>query len=435
MNPKARAGSASVTSSCQAATGTANPDETLLDRYNSTRLLTEQIVSGMQVEDMQLQSMTDASPAKWHLAHTTWFFETFILKNNASYRPFNERYQFLFNSYYNSVGKQFYRPERGLLSRPGVAEIMAYRCYVDEAMRDVLEKPVDRELQDVLLLGVNHEQQHQELIFTDIKHAFSKNPLFPGLLEQPLTGEQPLPAPGYHAFDGQLREIGVNPRDGGFCFDNETPRHSVYVAPFKLANRPVSNGEYLEFIDAGGYADPLLWLADGWSLIRQQKQSCPAYWHRIDDGWFEYTLAGLQPLNRNQPVCHLNYFEACAFATWTGQRLPTEFEWEVAAAQEPLSGNLLDLNVLHPRPADRAGLTQIYGDVWEWTSSAYGAYPGFKPAHGALGEYNGKFMCGQHVLRGGSCVTPPGHIRASYRNFFYPHSFWQFSGIRLARDN
>ena len=409
--------------------------EALVDRYRSTRLLTERIVSGMRAEDMQLQSMTDASPAKWHLAHTTWFFETFILKNRSDYKPFNANYHFLFNSYYNSVGDQFQRPERGMLSRPQVAEIMAYRNYVDEAMHGYLNELQDSKIRDVILLGINHEQQHQELILTDIKHAFAKNPLFPPLIDNRQMQDRPLPALEYRVYDGELQDIGNNSLDCTFCFDNETPRHAVFIAPFKIANRPISNGEYLQFIEDGGYQNPLLWLSDGWSLVRRLGLACPAYWHKLDDGWYEYTLAGLQPLNMNNPVCHINYFEACAFATWAGKRLPTEFEWEVAATQQPVTGNVLDMAVLHPRPADDAGLAQLYGDVWEWTSSAYAAYPGFKPAQGALGEYNGKFMCGQYVLRGGSCATPKGHIRSSYRNFFYPHSYWQFSGVRLAADN
>jgi len=389
----------------------------------------------MQVEDMQLQSMPDASPAKWHLAHTTWFFETFILKNAASYRSFNDNYHYLFNSYYNSVGAQFQRPQRGMLSRPDVAEIQTYRHYVDEAIRNFLEELPDRRITDIMLLGINHEQQHQELILTDIKHALSKNPMYPGLIDNWQEENVFLPDLDYIYFDGKLSDIGNNPDDCDFCFDNETPRHTVFIAPFKIANRPVSNGEYLEFIEDGGYRNPLLWLSDGWSRVRQLDLTCPAYWYKLEHGWFEYTLAGLKPLNKTNPVCHINYYEACAFATWAGKRLPTEFEWEIAAARQPAAGNILDLEVLHPRPAKDPGLSQIYGDVWEWTSSAYSAYPGFIPAHGALGEYNGKFMCGQYVLRGGSCVTPDGHIRPTYRNFFYPHSFWQFSGVRLAADS
>lgn len=435
MNSTAKTGQASARSRPQGNAGTSSAEDTLLDSYNSTRSLTEQIVSGMQVEDMQLQSMPDASPAKWHLAHTSWFFETFILKDTAGYRAFDENYHYLFNSYYNSVGDQFKRPQRGMLSRPDVAEIMAYRRYVDDAMRDVLEHIQNNRQMDIVLLGINHEQQHQELILTDIKHAFSKNPVYPGLIDCRQEENGSLPDLDYLSYDGKLWQIGNNLEDCKFCFDNETPRHTVFNTPFKIASRPISNGEYLQFIDDGGYRNPLLWLSDGWMQVCQIEQSCPAYWHESDNGWFEYTLAGLQPLNLDNPVCHINYYEANAFAAWAGQRLPTEFEWEIAAARQPVSGNVLDMNVLHPRPAEDDGLSQIYGDVWEWTSSAYSAYPGFKPVHGALGEYNGKFMCGQYVLRGGSCATPRGHIRSSYRNFFYPHSFWQFSGIRLAADN
>lgn len=406
----------------------------LADKYNSTRTQTEKIISGMCYEDMQLQSMDDASPSKWHLAHTTWFFETFILDKFNRYHRFHEHYQYLFNSYYNSIGDQFRRPERGVLSRPDVDEILSYRRYVDDNMQDLLEGDIEQDLRDVIMLGIHHEQQHQELIYTDIKHAFAQNPLYPGLIENDFETDPPVFDLEFHTFDGELRKIGQDMEECEFCFDNETPRHPLYIAPFKLASRPVSNGEYLEFIEDGGYADALLWLSDGWALINKTGQNCPAYWLKKDDGWFEYTLAGLQPLQHASPVCHINYFEACAFAAWAGKRLPSEFEWEVAAVNQNGDGNTLDMNRLHPLPAGNSGLTQMIGDVWEWTSSAYGAYPGFKPAHGALGEYNGKFMCGQYVLRGGSCVTPEGHIRSTYRNFFYPHSYWQFSGVRLAED-
>ncbi len=405
----------------------------LIEKYLSTRKLSEQIVAGMTAEDMQLQSMPDASPAKWHLAHTTWFFETFILNNVKGYQPFHEHFNVLFNSYYNSVGEQFKRPFRGVLSRPAVEEILAYRHYVDDAMHKYLADDISDDDRAIITLGINHEQQHQELIFTDIKHAFSLNPMFPALIRQQYTDgpAQPLK---FISFAGGLYECGADAATSEFCFDNETPRHPVHVVPFKLASRPVTNSEYAEFIADGGYADPLLWLSDGWTWTNEGGHTCPAYWQKQEGQWFEFTLAGLQPLQPNAPVCHVNYFEACAYATWAGKRLPTEFEWEVAAKGQPIEGNMLDMNGLHPRAVQHAGLTQLFGDVWEWTSSAYGAYPGFKPAHGAPGEYNGKFMCGQYVLRGGSCVTAPGHIRATYRNFFYPYSFWQFSGIRLASD-
>ena len=405
----------------------------LSEHWMSTRRLSENIAAGLTREDMQLQSMPDASPTKWHLAHTTWFFETFILCRVKGYKPFHESYQFLFNSYYNSVGEQFRRPQRGVLSRPGVDEIMAYRRHVDAAMQNFLSEKHGEETAAVIRLGIHHEQQHQELMYTDIKHAFSLNPLFPALIDRTVDSGSPSPLE-FQAYAGGLTQIGMISSAGEFCFDNETPAHPFYVAPFRLATRPVTNGEYAEFVADGGYRDPLLWLSDGWAWVNGSGQSAPAYWHRKDGAWFEYTLAGLVPLSAVTPVCHVNYYEACAFAAWAGKRLPTEQEWELAAKGAAVAGNLLDPERLHPRPAGTPGVTQLFGDVWEWTCSAYAAYPGFKPARGALGEYNGKFMCGQYVLRGGSCVTPPGHIRVTYRNFFYPHSTWQFSGIRLAED-
>ena len=405
----------------------------LSEDWRATRLLSEKIAAGLTREDMQLQSMPDASPTKWHLAHTTWFFETFVLCRKKGYKPFQESFEYLFNSYYNSVGEQFKRPQRGVLSRPGVDEIMDYRRHVDAAMRGFLIDDPGEELEGVIRLGIHHEQQHQELMYTDIKHAFSLNPLFPSLIAREIDDVSPR-ALEFQTYNGGLTEIGMNSRAGEFCFDNETPAHPFYVAPFRLASRPVTNGEYAEFVADGGYRDPLLWLSDGWAWVNGTGQSAPAYWYRKDGAWFEYTLAGMVPLSAATPVCHVNYYEACAFATWAGKRLPTEQEWELAAKGAAVAGNLLDPDRLHPRPAGTSGVTQLFGDVWEWTCSAYAAYPGFKTARGALGEYNGKFMCGQYVLRGGSCVTPPGHIRPTYRNFFYPHSTWQFSGIRLAED-
>jgi ergothioneine biosynthesis protein EgtB len=409
----------------------ATPDM-LIEKYLSTRKQSEQIAAMLRAEDMQLQSMPDASPTKWHLAHTTWFFETFVLMKVKGYQAFHEQFNVLFNSYYNSVGEQFKRPSRGVISRPTVDEILAYRHYVDEAMHKRLAGEISAEEHAIITLGINHEQQHQELMFTDIKHAFSLNPMFPALIQCQYTDglEQSLK---YISIDVGLYECGAD-ADGDFCFDNETPRHSVYVAPFKLASRPVTNGEYAEFIAAGGYEDPLLWLSDGWARIQELGQSCPVYWRGHKGNWSEFTLAGMQPLQLNAPVCHVNYFEACAYANWAGKRLPTEYEWEVVARNQPTEGNMLDLKVLHPKVSNHPGITQLFGDVWEWTSSAYNAYPCYQPARGALGEYNSKFMVGQYVLRGGSCVTPPGHIRSTYRNFFYPHSYWQFSGIRLASN-
>jgi ergothioneine biosynthesis protein EgtB len=432
QNQLRKSNSAVISGACTGQKQGVSPDM-LIEQYLSTRKLPEQIVAGMTAEDMQVQSMPDASPAKWHLAHTTWFFETFILNNVNGYQPFHEHFNVLFNSYYNSVGEQFKRPSRGVLSRPSVEEILAYRHYVDDAMCKHLAGEINNDEWSIITLGINHEQQHQELMFTDIKHAFSLNPMYPALLRQHYT-DGPAQALKFISFDGGLYECGADAVNGEFCFDNETPQHQVYLAPFKLASRTVTNSEYAEFIAEGGYTNPLLWLSDGWAWIKEHQHTQPVYWKEQEGERSEFTLAGLQPLQPNAPVCHVNYYEACAYAAWAGKRLPTEFEWEVAAKSQPVEGNMLDMNVLHPQVAKHSGLTQLFGDVWEWTSSAYAAYPGYQPAHGALGEYNGKFMCGQYVLRGGSCVTPPGHIRSTYRNFFYPHSFWQFSGIRLASD-
>jgi ergothioneine biosynthesis protein EgtB len=436
-------------------------------RYRQVRQATLSLCAPLTAEDMQLQPMPDASPAKWHLAHTTWFFETFLLLPGGGYRAFNPEFTFLFNSYYKQLGGHPLRARRGLMSRPGLEEVLAYREHVDRAMAELLENP-GKEILARVELGLNHEQQHQELIVTDVKYALWSQPLRPAYMKPRMRlVERPQPAqlrsgtpPGWVGLDEGVYEIGHF--DGGFAFDNELPRHKVYLEACNLAARPVTNGEYLEFINDGGYSRPELWLSDGWDAVQAEQWRAPLYWEPVaapeantavawdpdpgpqdaateaagDSGWRVFTLAGMRQLDLREPVCHVSYFEADAFARWAGARLPREEEWEVAAATAPLSGNLQESGELHPRAGGQAGaeLRQMFGDVWEWTASQYTAYPGFKPAEGALGEYNGKFMCNQFVLRGGSCATPQSHIRASYRNFFPPQARWQFSGIRLAKD-
>lgn len=401
--------------------------------------------------------MDDASPPKWHLAHTTWFFETFLLKPFVpGYQPFHERFEYLFNSYYNGVGAQYPRPRRGMMSRPTVADVIDYRRHVDEAMAAVLDRD-DDEVCARVVLGLHHEQQHQELMLTDIKYNLGNNPLRPAYRHDlPGTGAEGLPAaaaaPGWVEFDGGVAEIGTGGTDG-FCFDNETPRHQVLLRPYALADRLATNGEFLAFVEDGAYQRPELWLSDAWSALLGRSapgepagadpahRAGPLYWYREDGRWFEYRLSGAAELVLDAPVTHVSYYEADAFARWSGKRLPTEQEWEHAAAVQPVQGNFADSGGLHPAPAPPSALTdgaaplrQVYGDVWEWTASPYVPYPGYQPLPGTLGEYNGKFMSNQLVLRGGSCVTQPGHVRAGYRNFFYPGDRWQFSGIRLASD-
>jgi ergothioneine biosynthesis protein EgtB len=405
----------------------------LLVDYRRIRSRSIELAAPLSPEDAALQSMPDASPTKWHLAHTTWFFETFVLiPSDPGYRPFHERYGYLFNSYYNAVGAMHPRPERGLLSRPSLAEVGDYRLAIDASMEALLENAPESVL-DVVTLGLHHEQQHQELLLTDIKHALSRNPLQPAYHEAPAAGAQPRATPagdGWLRFDAELTRIG---HEGpGFAFDNEGPRHRVFLEAFSIAARPVTNGDFREFIEAGGYDDPLLWLSEGWSRRHQDRWSAPLYWSQSTDKWSEFTLHGMAALDPDAPVTHLSHYEADAFATWAGARLPTEAEWERAATGLGVEGNFVESGLLHPVAADERG--GWFGNTWEWTSSAYGAYPGFRAAPGALGEYNGKFMVGQTVLRGGSCASPRDHLRASYRNFFPPEARWQFSGLRLARD-
>jgi len=402
----------------------------LRERYRDIRNTTLHITSPFSAEDLMLQSMPDASPAKWHLAHTTWFFETFILSPQVpSYKPFDPRFKQLFNSYYKQLGAHPYRGARGLMSRPSLDEIRTYREHVDLAMLRYLEVP-DENTAALIEVGLNHEQQHQELILTDLKHALWSMPLQPERVERPTAVNNVEPVQ-WQDFEGGIREIGhAGP---GFSFDNETPRHEVLLTPFKLASRLVTTAEYLEFMNDGGYRRPELWLSDGWDTVSAQGWKSPFYWEDRDRHWFDFSYDGMREIDPSAPVCHVSYYEADAFAHWSGARLPREEEWEVAAAQSGSKGTFLDSGKLRPQPASGKGLQQMCGDVWEWPASPYVAYPGFKPAAGAIGEYNGKFMCNQFVLRGGSCATPESHIRASYRNFFPPHVRWQFMGIRLAK--
>jgi ergothioneine biosynthesis protein EgtB len=410
--------------------------QTLTEQYRQVRNATLALCATLSAEDYVIQSMPDASPAKWHLAHTSWFFEEFVLQQaNPQYAFHNRDYRFLFNSYYNAVGPMHTRASRGLLSRPTVAEVFAYREYVDDRMTELLEQGLTADSARVVTLGLNHEQQHQELLLTDIKHLFACNPLLPAFTHHTPQPVRAAPVLTFRGFDGGLVEIGHQGAD--FTFDNELPRHRVFLQPFALASRPATNAEYLEFIHAGGYRNAALWLSDGWATVQREQWTRPAYW--ADSLHAEFTLnGGLRELDPHAPVCHLSCYEADAFARWAGARLPTEFEWEFAScvAAPPAKGNFVESRHWHPivSPPDDAPLLQMFGDVWEWTQSAYSPYPGYRPAAGALGEYNGKFMVNQLVLRGGSCATPRSHIRPTYRNFFNPAARWQFSGVRLARD-
>jgi ergothioneine biosynthesis protein EgtB len=407
----------------------------LLESYGDVRRTTECLASPLSAEDQTVQTVPEVSPTKWHRAHVTWFFETFVLAQYApDYAPFHPAFAYIFNSYYEAVGARHPRPERGLLSRPGVEEIARYRQHVDSAMTSLLAGPNQPGLAELVTLGLHHEQQHQELLLMDIKHVLSKNPLHPAYIaaDQPGTGVAP-PKAGWVEHDGGDVQIGHS--GDGFGFDNEFPRHTVYLTPFGLADRPVTCGEWLEFMDAGGYTRSEFWLSDGWAVVNAEHWDAPLYWFRDpeqSDGWLQFTLAGVHPVDPDEPVSHVSYYEADAFAHWTGLRLPTEAEWESIAVSCGEGDNLLSSEPAHPRPAlsDNA----MFGDVWEWTSSAYSPYPGFRAAPGAVGEYNGKFMVSQYVLRGGCCATPRGHIRPTYRNFFPPGARWAFSGVRLARD-
>jgi ergothioneine biosynthesis protein EgtB len=420
---------------------TQHPDgaagSSLAAAYRAVRHLTEALCAPLETDDYLIQSMPEASPVKWHLAHTTWFFETFVLAPCVTgYRPFHPAFGVLFNSYYNAVGPRWPRSQRGLLSRPSVAEVYDYRAHVDEWMAKWLAAPGRDALADsATVLGMQHEQQHQELILTDLKHALAANPLHP-VYQAAAVADGPPPPLDWVAFPKGERGIGHEGR--GFAFDNETPRHRVLLNTFQLASRPVTNEEYLAFMVDGGYARPEFWLADGWAARQAQGWTAPLYWEEGDGLWSMMTLAGLRPLQPAEPVCHICYYEADAFARWAGARLPTETEWETAAAAVPVAGHFLESGHFQPAAAaaacERGPLYKLYGDVWQWTASPYIGYPGYRPLPGALGEYNGKFMCNQFVLRGASCATPRGHVRLTYRNFFPPEARWQFSGFRLARD-
>lgn len=405
-------------------------------RYLEVRADSEQLCAPLETEDYVLQSMPETSPPKWHLAHVSWFFETFLLTEYLpDYRPFHPRFRVLFNSYYEQVGPFHPRPQRGLLSRPTVAEIYHYREWVDKHMLAFIadvDEALWSQVASRIAMGLHHEQQHQELLLTDIKHNFWVNPLRPAYRNDLPPSEGHGAPIRWHEFEGGLEAVGYD--GNGFCYDNELPRHKAYIPPFRLASRLVTNGEYLAFIDDGGYSRPELWLSDGWATIRRESWQSPLYWIRQNNEWWHFTLVGMQPLNEHEPVAHLSYYEADAYARWAGYRLPTEQEWEVAAVQYPLEGNLRDRGRLHPTVAEGEEMQQLFGDLWEWTASPYTPYPGYRAPAGAIGEYNGKFMCNQMVLRGGSCATPLDHIRPSYRNFFYPHERWQFMGLRLAGD-
>lgn len=401
-------------------------------RYSQVRAQTEALAAPLSPEDQMVQSCFEASPIKWHRAHTTWFFETFILAlHSPKYRVFSDQFRFLFNSYYNNIGERPERTTRGMMSRPSAEEVTHYREHVDAAMEDLLAANNDPQLLALVELGLNHEQQHQELIVTDIKHAFWTNPLRPKYWTGCDTADAAAAPMYWREYEGGPVLVGHAGK--AFGFDNEGPRHRTFLEDFLLGSRLVTNGEYLQFIGDGGYRSPTLWLSEGWDTVRVNAWRAPLYWEQRDGEWFLFTCEGILKLDLNEPVCHVSYFEADAYARWCGARLATEFEWEHAAARERVSGNLLESDVLHPRAAAPSE-SQMFGDCWEWTSSSYAPYPGFRPAEGALGEYNGKFMCNQYVLRGGSCATPQSHIRASYRNFFPAHTRWQFSGIRLAKD-
>jgi ergothioneine biosynthesis protein EgtB len=418
----------------------------LSEEFCSVRRQSLELCAPLTAEDMMVQSCAEASPAKWHIAHTTWFFETFILREFLpGYREYHPDFLWLLNSYYNAISDHPEKKLRASFSRPGLEEILEYRKHVEAGIERLFEAEMPVEARERLVLGLNHEQQHTELLATDIKHAFWTNPLHPAYLEGPLTASRVAPAMEWVEYPGGLVEVGH--AGNGFAFDNESPKHKEFLDPFQLASRPVTCAEFLDFMNCGGYERPELWLSEGWDTVQAQGWRAPLYWHRDSSGeWSVFTLRGRMPMNQlaSTPVCHVSYFEADAFANWAGKRLPAEAEWEVAAAELPVRGNLLESGRLHPAVYENSRKDsligeqstvvphQMFGDVWEWTRSPYIGYPGYRPVAGALGEYNGKFMSNQMVLRGGSIVTPASHIRASYRNFFPSATRWQFSGIRLA---
>jgi ergothioneine biosynthesis protein EgtB len=416
----------------------------LARRLAETRRLSLALAEPLSAEDQVVQPMEDASPTKWHLAHTTWFFETFVLKPHlAGFRTLDERFAYCFNSYYEAAGPRQPRPKRGLLTRPSLEDVLRYRRHIDAAIDAIFKTGVverNRAVAELIELGINHEQQHQELILTDILALFAAQPLRPAYRpSRPSPGTSRGEGTGparWLDFPGGIHRVGH--AGESFFYDNERPRHEVLLQDHRLADRLVTNREWLEFMADGGYTTSAHWLSDGWAAVNTKGWTAPGYWEGEQGGWRRMTLQGLVPVDLDAPVCHVSYFEADAFARWAGKRLPTEFEWEVAAAALPVRGNMLGSGALRPLPPPASGAhdkpAQMFGDVWEWTQSAYAAYPGYRAGPGALGEYNGKFMCGQYVLRGASCVTPEGHSRATYRNFFYPHQRWQFTGVRLADD-
>ena len=414
--------------------------DVLLKRYKSVRNFFNILCEPLKTEDYVIQSMPDASPVRWHLAHTSWFFEAFVLQNAVkNYKSLHPQYSFLFNSYYTQIGERFTRSIRGLLSRPTVEEVYEYRKYVDENITEFMENCTDSQLKEfgpVIEIGINHEQQHQELMLTDIKHVFSMNPLYPVYIDTYAPVVDYVPKQSFINFDEGIYEIGHPGND--FGYDNEFPRHKEYTKPFGLGNRLVTNREYIDFIEDNGYKNTELWLSDGFSTVEREKWSGPLYWAKQDGEWWNFKLTGFHKVDLNEPVCHISYYEADAYARWAGYRLPTEAEWEIAAGNLPISGNFVENGNFHPiaiPEEEDNSLKQMYGDTWEWTMSPYIPYPGYKTLPGALGEYNGKFMSNQMILRGGSCATSKSHIRRYYRNFFYPGSRWQFMGIRLAKNN
>jgi ergothioneine biosynthesis protein EgtB len=412
----------------------------LIEQFRRVRDFSTCLCRSLQPEDYVVQSMPDVSPTKWHLAHTSWFFETFVLKVwMPRYRSEVPQYAYLFNSYYNAAGDMHRRDLRGLISRPTVAETYRFRESIDQCVIKLIEDADDAlvmEIEPVLTLGVHHEQQHQELLVTDIKHVFSQNPLYP--VFQPSAAEPTGKVAPQHFVEFDEATVMIGHDGAGFSYDNEGPRHRALVPVFSLSNRLITNGEYLAFMEARGYTRPEFWLSLGWTTVNEQRWQAPLYWVQRDGTWWNFTLSGFRPVNESEPVTHVSYFEADAYANWDGARLPTEFEWEHAASDLPIEGNFVDAQHFHPVPAVSANgenaLLQMFGDVWEWTRSAYLPYPGYRTVPGALGEYNGKFMCNQMILRGGSCATSRSHIRPTYRNFFQPEKRWQFTGIRLARD-
>jgi ergothioneine biosynthesis protein EgtB len=416
------------------------PVLSMSSNYRTVRIATEQLAVPLSAEDCAIQSMPDASPVKWHLAHTSWFFETFVLAPHLpGYRQFHPSFRVLFNSYYNGIGEKHPRPQRGLLSRPSLEEVHAYRAHIDAAMVELMDRgTLPSTISTLIELGLNHEQQHQELILTDVLHLLSCNPLKPAYAPSPKAAHAPIadaPPLAWIEFGEGIADIGHHGSE--FAFDNEMPRHRQYFDEFSLASRAVTNGEYLAFVDDAAYRRPELWLSEGWDSLAANSIDAPLYWQRDGLGWLEFGLHGLRPVQASAPVCHVSLFEADAYARWAGARLPSEGEWEVAASGRPVEGNFIESGSLEPRTANAATPTpsQLFGDVWEWTQSAYAPYPGYRPARGAIGEYNGKFMCNQYVLRGGSCISPTSHLRATYRNFFPAAARWQFTGIRLARDS